>query len=163
MLSASVTALRHHQAVRHEVQEPSEITAGPLHLDLVHREATFAGRSVDLTPKEFELLAYLARHAGKICTRRMILENVWGPGYASELHYLKVHAYRIRRKLGDETGTFLQSDPRSATGSLPSPGQPAPVRSGQPTRCIADSRAGHPARLGVEPLQAYRAAGQVVG
>jgi two-component system, OmpR family, KDP operon response regulator KdpE len=104
-------ALRHHQAVRHEEQEPSEITAGPLHLDLVHREATFAGRSVDLTPKEFELLAYLARHAGKICTRRMILENVWGPGYASELHYLKVYAYRIRRKLGDETGTFLQSDP----------------------------------------------------
>jgi two-component system, OmpR family, KDP operon response regulator KdpE len=69
-------ALRHHQAVRHEEQEPSEITAGPLHLDLVHREATFAGRSVDLTPKEFELLAHLARHAGKICSRRMILENV---------------------------------------------------------------------------------------
>jgi two-component system, OmpR family, KDP operon response regulator KdpE len=41
----------------------------------------------------------------------MILENVWGPGYASELHYLKVYAYRIRRKLGDEDGQFLQSDP----------------------------------------------------
>ena len=40
----------------------------------------------------------------------MILENVWGPGYASELQYLKVYAYRIRRKLGDEQGNFLQSD-----------------------------------------------------
>ncbi|MGH3393404.1 MAG: winged helix-turn-helix domain-containing protein [Streptosporangiaceae bacterium] len=41
----------------------------------------------------------------------MILENVWGPGYRNELSYLKVHAYRIRRKLGDEEGKFLQSDP----------------------------------------------------
>jgi two-component system KDP operon response regulator KdpE len=41
----------------------------------------------------------------------MILENVWGPGYANELNYLKVYAYRIRRKLHDEQGQFLQSDP----------------------------------------------------
>ena len=51
------------------------------------------------------------RNAGKVCTRRMILENVWGPGYVDELHYLKVYAYRIRRKLGDESGDLLQSDP----------------------------------------------------
>jgi hypothetical protein len=62
-------------------------------------------------PRELDFLAFLARNAGKVCTRRMILENVWGPGYASELHYLKVYAYRIRRKLGDEQGNFLQSDP----------------------------------------------------
>lgn len=43
--------------------------------------------------------------------RGMILEKVWGPGYATELHYLKVYAYRIRRKLHDEDGEFLQSDP----------------------------------------------------
>lgn len=41
----------------------------------------------------------------------MILDNVWGPGYGTELHYLKVYAYRIRRKLHDEQGRFLQSDP----------------------------------------------------
>jgi two-component system, OmpR family, KDP operon response regulator KdpE len=41
----------------------------------------------------------------------MILENVWGPGYGSEHHYLKVYAYRIRRKLRDHNGQFLQSDP----------------------------------------------------
>jgi two-component system, OmpR family, KDP operon response regulator KdpE len=41
----------------------------------------------------------------------MILENVWGPGYVKELHYLKVYAYRIRRKLNDEKGQILQSDP----------------------------------------------------
>lgn len=36
---------------------------------------------------------------------------MWGPGYAHELHYLKVYAYRLRRKLGDADGTLLQSDP----------------------------------------------------
>ena len=87
------------------------LDVGTLHLDLVHRETTFDGQSVDLTPKEFDFLAYLARNAGKVCTRRMILEHVWGPAYVKELHYLKVYAYRIRRKLGDEDGKFLQSDP----------------------------------------------------
>jgi hypothetical protein len=60
---------------------------------------------------ELDFLVFLARNAGKVCTRRMILENVWGPGYSTELHYLKVYAYRIRRKLHDEQGRFLQSDP----------------------------------------------------
>jgi DNA-binding response OmpR family regulator len=41
----------------------------------------------------------------------MILQNVWGTAYVNELHYLKVYAYRIRHKLGDEDGKFLQSYP----------------------------------------------------
>lgn len=103
-------ALRHHAAAEGGT-EPAELSVGPLHLDLAHYQASFAGRDVPLTAREFEFLAYLARNAGKICTRRMILQNVWGPGYASEMNYLKVYAYRIRRKLGDEEGSFLQSDP----------------------------------------------------
>ena len=104
-------ALRHHRAAGGDEDHPADLHAGLLHLDLVHRQATFDGRPLDLTPKELDFLAYLARHAGKVCTRRMILENVWGRGYGSELHYLKVYAYRIRRKLHDENGQFLQSDP----------------------------------------------------
>jgi two-component system, OmpR family, KDP operon response regulator KdpE len=103
-------ALRHHASADGQAG-PAELDVGRLHLDLVHYQATFDGRDVDLTAREFEFLAYLARHSGKVCTRRMILENVWGPGYGSELNYLKVYAYRIRRKLGDEDGNFLQSDP----------------------------------------------------
>jgi two-component system, OmpR family, KDP operon response regulator KdpE len=102
-------------ALRHRAAEsgdgPTELQTGPLRLDLVHYEATFDGRDLELTSREFEFLAFLARNAGKVCTRRMILENVWGPGYANELNYLKVYAYRIRRKLGDEDGRFLRSDP----------------------------------------------------
>jgi two-component system, OmpR family, KDP operon response regulator KdpE len=103
-------ALRHHAVAGSEPRQ-AELNVGKLVLDLVHYEATFDGRTLDLTPREFDFLAYLAGHAGKVCTRRMILENVWGPGYANELHYLKVYAYRIRRKLGDEKGEYLQSDP----------------------------------------------------
>ncbi len=103
-------ALRHHASARGG-PGPTELSVGPLHLDLVHCQGTFAGRELELTAKEFEFLAFLAQHAGKVCTRRMILENVWGPGYAREVNYLKVYAYRIRRKLGDEDGNFLQSDP----------------------------------------------------
>lgn len=101
-------ALRHR---RTDDDTPTELDVGPLHLDLVHHESTFEREPVDLAPKEFDFLVYLARNAGRVCTRRMILENVWGPGYGKELHYLKVYAYRIRRKLHDERGQFLQSDP----------------------------------------------------
>ena len=77
----------------------------------MHCEASWRGRSLDLTPREFDFLACLARNAGKVCTRRMILENVWEPGYVRELHYLKVYAYRIRRKLGKDSGKLVRSDP----------------------------------------------------
>jgi two-component system, OmpR family, KDP operon response regulator KdpE len=103
-------------ALRHRggpAEEPgaTELQAGPLHLDLIHYQATIDGRDLDLTQREFEFLAFLARHAGKVCTRRMILASVWGPGFENEVSYLKVYAYRIRRKLGDEQGRILQSDP----------------------------------------------------
>ena len=110
-LNARLRVALRHRADRGASHGPAEFDIGPLHLDLIHYQATFKGKDLDLTPREFEFLAFLARHAGKVCTRRMILENVWGPGYANELNYLKVYAYRIRRKLGDEDGTFLQSDP----------------------------------------------------
>ena len=110
-LNARLRVALRHRADREPGDGPAEFDVGPLHLDLIHYQATFNGRDLDLTAREFEFLAFLARHAGKVCTRRMILENVWGPGYAHEVNYLKVYAYRIRRKLGDEDGNFLQSDP----------------------------------------------------
>ncbi len=91
-------ALRH----RRGGARPDGIDAGSLHIDLVHREVTRAGVRVELTRKEFDVLALLAAHAGKSCARQMIMDEVWGPGYRSDTHYLKVYAYRIRRKLGDD-------------------------------------------------------------
>ena len=69
------------------------------------------GPSLELTAREFAFLAYLARNAGKVCTHRMILEHVWGPRYGTENHYLRVYAYRLRRKLGDPDGRFLRTLP----------------------------------------------------
>ena len=69
------------------------------------------GRPVELTTREFALLVFLARNAGKICTHRMILENVWGPHYGTETQYLRVYVYRLRRKLGDEKGEILRTNP----------------------------------------------------
>jgi two-component system, OmpR family, KDP operon response regulator KdpE len=103
-------ALRHCRAGASGEEYLAQLDVGALHLDLVRRQAAFDGRPLDLTPRELDFLAFLAQNAGKVCTRRMILENVWGPGYSNELHYPKIYAYRIRRKLHDERGQFLQSD-----------------------------------------------------
>ncbi|MHB1928275.1 MAG: response regulator transcription factor [Acidimicrobiales bacterium] len=110
-LDARIRVALRHCTAEAGSHEATELTVGPLQLDLVHQQASLDGQALDLTPKEFGFLAYLAQHAGKVCTRRMILESVWGPAYGKELHYLKVYAYRIRRKLNDEHGHLLQSDP----------------------------------------------------
>jgi two-component system KDP operon response regulator KdpE len=102
-------ALRHVQPSRHE--EEAGLSVGLLELDLVHHQARSAGREVELTAKEFDLLAFLARHAGKVCTHQMILQEVWGGGYQSEAQYLRVYVHRLRHKLSDEDGRFLRTAP----------------------------------------------------
>jgi two-component system KDP operon response regulator KdpE len=103
-------ALRHRPDTNGQ-DEPTTLTVGPLTLDLAHHEGRMDGRALDLTAREFAFLSYLARHAGKVCTHRMILEHVWGPRYGTENHYLRVYSYRIRRKLGDAEGAFLRTLP----------------------------------------------------
>jgi two-component system, OmpR family, KDP operon response regulator KdpE len=89
---------------------PTEITVGRIDVDLVHHMARLDGVALDLTAREFDLLAYLARHAGKVCTHQMILRDVWGSAYGNEAHYLRVYAHRLRRKLGD-AGHLLRTQP----------------------------------------------------
>jgi two-component system, OmpR family, KDP operon response regulator KdpE len=83
-----------------DVAADTSVTAGPLTCDLLHHMATLDGAPLRLTGKEFDLLAFLARHAGKVCTHQMILREVWGATYSSEANYLRVYAHRLRRKLG---------------------------------------------------------------
>jgi two-component system KDP operon response regulator KdpE len=71
-----------------------------------------AGIDVDLTPKEFAFLVFLARHPGRVLTHRAILQAVWGPEYGSETQYLRVYASQIRKKLGeDPTAPRLITEP----------------------------------------------------
>jgi two-component system, OmpR family, KDP operon response regulator KdpE len=102
-------------AIRNRRSPPADengvLVVGPLELDLVHHQASLDGDRVPLTAKEFDLLAFLARHAGKVCTHQMILGQVWGGEYASESEYLRVYVYRLRRKLGDTQGRILRTAP----------------------------------------------------
>lgn len=103
-------------AIRHRTPEavesgPQEIVVGGLDVDLIHHQVQLDGSSIELTAREFDLLAFLARNAGKLCTRQMILEAVWGKGYATEAQYLHAYVHRLRHKLGDSAGTYIRTVP----------------------------------------------------
>jgi two-component system KDP operon response regulator KdpE len=104
-------ALRHGVARGHGTEGAQSLHVGDLDIDLVHRMATLSGTDLHLTSKEFELLAYLARHAGKVCTHHMILKDVWGPGYGAESNYVRVYSHRLRKKMGDDEGVILKTVP----------------------------------------------------
>ncbi len=119
-------------AIRHRPSEPEEtpapaVTVGPLDLDLVHHEAHLGGAPVDLTTKEFEVLSFLARHAGRTCTHQMILSAVWGAGYGSEAGYLHAYVHRLRQKLGD-SGTLIRTAPGIGYSLDPDPGRSSEAR-----------------------------------
>jgi DNA-binding response OmpR family regulator len=76
------------------------LTIGDLVVDTRSRRVTVAGRSVDLTPKEFDLLALLASEPGTVFTRQQILESVWDAHWYGPTKTLDVHVAALRRKLG---------------------------------------------------------------
>ena len=81
-LEARIRAVLRNRPVESDGETPGALEVGDLHLDLVHHEVRRGERRVELTAKEFGLLAFLARHVGRTCTHQMILGAVWGPGYA---------------------------------------------------------------------------------
>ena len=70
-----------------------------LELDLLRREATRAGHPLQLTTQEFVLLEYLCRNAGRVVTRSMILDKVWGMRIQPDTNVVDVHIYRLRGKV----------------------------------------------------------------
>ncbi len=116
------TAIRHHHArPGADGDGPTTLTVGPIELDLLHHQVTASGEPVDLTAKEFDVLAFLARHAGKICTHQMILEAVWGPGYGREAQYLHAYVHRLRQKLHDPDASLIRSQPGVGYSLDPAP------------------------------------------
>lgn len=75
------------------------LTIEPLRIDLDRREVSVAGQPVHLTPIEYRLLVLLAQNAGKVLTHRQILHDVWGPAYAGQTHYVRVHMAELRKKI----------------------------------------------------------------
>jgi two-component system, OmpR family, KDP operon response regulator KdpE len=78
------------------------VRAGDLAIDLEKRLVTVAGREVHLTPTEYELLRYLAVHAGKLITHTILLREVWGSYAVGEPQNTRYVVAQIRRKLGDD-------------------------------------------------------------
>jgi two-component system OmpR family response regulator len=73
-----------------------------LELDLLQRRATRGGRTLDLTAREFRLLEYFARHAGKVVTRAMLLKGVWDIHYDPQTNVVDVHVSRLRQAVDKE-------------------------------------------------------------
>lgn len=75
------------------------LVIGGLEVDLEKRELRIDGKPVHLTPHQFDLLRVFAANEGKLLTHRMILQQVWGPGYGTESNLLHVHVSQLRRKI----------------------------------------------------------------
>ncbi len=79
--------------------ELTRLRVQDLELDLLRREATRGGQVLQLTPQEFVLLEYLCRNAGRVVTRSMILDKVWGMRIQPDTNVVDVHIYRLRGKV----------------------------------------------------------------
>jgi two-component system, OmpR family, response regulator len=79
--------------------EATKLVAGDVTLDLVTREVTCVGRPVELQPREFSLLAFLLRHAGRPVSKTMILEHVWDYSFDPQTNVVDVVMSRLRTKI----------------------------------------------------------------
>ena len=86
-------------ARRSRPQEPAQLEVGDLQMDLLSRKASRAGVRIDLTAKEFALLALLARRQGQILSKTMIAEQVWDMSFDSHTNVVEVAIMRLRAKL----------------------------------------------------------------
>jgi len=112
-LEARLRVAVRHAAARQGKGPPlaAIVQVGDLEIDMVHHMATMGGTTLPLTSREFDLLAYLARYVGKVCTHHMILKDVWGPGYGAESNYVRVYIHRLRKKMDDDEGRILRTVP----------------------------------------------------
>jgi DNA-binding response OmpR family regulator len=88
---------------------PDVIEFGPLQLNLETYQAAVAGRVLDLTYMEYELLRFLAAHPTKVFTRETLLSRVWGYEYYGGARTVDVHVRRLRAKLGEEHAHLIQT------------------------------------------------------
>lgn len=94
------TALRHR--ARREATDVETVTAGDLEINIALRRVSKSGIEIHLAPKEYAVLAELARNAGRVVTHAHLLRKVWGPAHEADLEYLRVTIRAIRRKLSEE-------------------------------------------------------------
>ena len=103
LLARVRVALRHRSLVHSDDDDAqTRFSVGALLVDLAYHRVEVDGEEVELTPKEFDFRALLARSPGRVLTHRVILQRVWGPEYGTETQYLRVYASQLRKKLHDD-------------------------------------------------------------
>lgn len=108
LLARIRAALRH----AHPGTAASEVfRADDLIVDMARRTVTASGALVQLSPREYTLLALLVRHSGKVLTHRHLLNAVWGPAHVEDVQYLRVYVGHLRQKLGTAAARLLTTEP----------------------------------------------------
>ena len=101
--------LRHLLAADVDVQRADLVEYAELTLNLETYQASIAGRPLDMTYMEYELLKFLAQNPGKVFTREILLSRVWGYEYYGGARTVDVHIRRLRAKLGEEHANLIQT------------------------------------------------------
>ena len=89
--------------------QPGPHEASSVRVDLEKREATRSGQPIDLTAREFDLLAYLVAHAGRVISRDEILTAVWGERQGTDSNVIEVFVCHLRNKIGDRENKVIQT------------------------------------------------------
>jgi DNA-binding response OmpR family regulator len=83
-------------------EAPAKLLAGGVEIDTARREVSVRGSTVTLASREFDLLRFLAEHAGIALSRRQLLDGVWGADWYGDDRTVDVHVRQLRKKLGDD-------------------------------------------------------------
>jgi two-component system KDP operon response regulator KdpE len=92
---------------------PTILESGDFHVDLESREITVRDKPIHLTPKEFDLLVYFIKHAGKVLTHRTVLAALWGGNYVEQNEYLRVFVGNLRKKIEPDAASprYILTEP----------------------------------------------------
>ena len=96
-----------------ETPDASLIEVGDVRIDVPARAVTVKNQEIHLTPKEFDLLVYFAKHPGKVITHRALLAAIWGPNSVEQPEYLRVFIGHLRKKLDlvDNSSRYITTEP----------------------------------------------------
>jgi two-component system, OmpR family, KDP operon response regulator KdpE len=108
LLARIRAALRH---VRTREVDAEVWRADGVAVDLALRQVSAGGMAVQLSPREYDLLALLVRNAGRVLTHRQLLTAVWGPANANDVQYLRVYVGHLRQKLGPAGSRLIATEP----------------------------------------------------
>ena len=106
----------------------SRLIVGAFTIDIDAHTVLISGRDVRLTPKEFDLLVYFARHPGKVLTHRGLLGAVWGPEHSEQTEYLRVFVGQLRKKIEPIPRSRPTCEPSRGSAIASIPAQILPIK-----------------------------------